>query len=51
MWVMESHIFRKVIGHHLSIKMIKNMRNGYQKFAQHDTIKESKYDLKAKGGA
>ena len=26
MWVMGSHMFRKDIGHHLSIKMIKNMR-------------------------
>ena len=51
MWVMGSHMFRKDIGHHLSIKMIKNMRKGYQKIAQHDIIKVSKYDLKSKGGA
>lgn len=50
MWVMGSHMFRKDIGHHLSIKMIKNMRKGYQKIAQHDIIKVSKYDLKSKGG-
>ena len=51
MWVIGSHMFRKDIGHHLSIKMIKNMRKGYQKIAQHDIIKVSKYDLKSKGGA
>ena len=51
MWVMGSHKFRKDIGHHLSIKMIKNMRKGYQKIAQHDIIKVNKNDLKSKGGA
>lgn len=51
MWVMGSHMFRKDIGHHLSIKMIKNMRKRYQKIAQHDIIRVNKYDLKSKGGA
>ena len=36
-------MFRKDIGHHLSIKMIKNMRKGYQKIAQHDIIKALEY--------
>ena len=51
MLVMDSHMFRKDVGHPLSIKMIKNMRKGYQRLTQYDIIKVSKYDLKSKGGA
>ena len=51
MLVMDSHMFRKDVGHPLSIKMIKNMRKGYQRLTQYDIIKVSKYDPKSKGGA